>query len=147
MAKKITKKMTLNESLRQMAAVDQHIGTWKKDVSPEILITPEDARAVLQKDNGESVVLREAYVKGEVVYIPLWYPNHSKEKIIQVDLVDVRAADDIQISYDYVRDGWVIKQASVFEWDDDTPDEDWCDSKWIEVSFIKAWSQDKRNDK
>ena len=55
-----------------------------------------------------------------------------------MSLTDVRAADDIRISYDYDRDGWVIEQASIFEWDGD--DEE-CDEDWQEVAFVKAWAR------
>ena len=79
---------------------------------------------------------------GEVLMVTLWYPRNddSEVKAIEVDLMDVRAADSIRVEYDYERDGWVIKQASVFEWE--AGDEE-CDADWQEVAFIKSWGREK----
>lgn len=69
----------------------------------------------------------------------LFYPRTNPCDTVQIGLLDVRAADDIQVSYDFDRDGWMIKQASKWEWDyDDTE----CDSDWQEVAFVKAWARD-----
>jgi len=40
------------------------------------------------------------------------------------------------------RDGWVVKQAGIFEWpaDDKTMDAD-----WQEVAFIKSWAREGSN--
>ncbi|WP_417744794.1 hypothetical protein [Rosistilla oblonga] len=65
-------------------------------------------------------------------------------KRIQVGLTDVRAADDIRISYDFERDGWKIEQASVFEWE---AGDQVCDPCWKEVAFLQAWSQEKQSDR
>ena len=54
--------------------------------------------------------------------------------------MDVRAADNIRISYDYDRDGWVVEQSSIFEWD---ADDEECDEDWQEVAFVKAWEREK----
>ncbi len=71
------------------------------------------------------------------IQVNLEYPrSEDSPKFIRVDLVDVRAADAIRISYDFKRDGWVIEQASVFEWSGDDPE---CDMKWKEAAFCKAW--------
>jgi len=76
--------------------------------------------------------------------IDLEYPRcDDSPGAIRVSLMDVRAADDILVSYDFDRDGWVIKQASVFEWGDE--DDGSCDGDWQEVAFIKAWGRDPRN--
>lgn len=76
----------------------------------------------------------------KVMSVELFYPRTSPCDTIQIGLSDVRAADDIQVSYDFERDGWVIKQASIFEWD---IDDDVQDADWQEVAFIKAWARDK----
>jgi len=72
----------------------------------------------------------------------LWYPRLPESpSYILVGLIDVRAADDIRISYDFDRDGWRIEQATVFEWDGEADD---CgDPGWLEVAFIKAWASQK----
>lgn len=79
-------------------------------------------------------------VIGKYCRIELWYPRISDIKAVHVGLSDVRAADDVRIEFDYARDGWSIKQASIFQWE--TPDEI-CDSDWQEVSFIQAWGRKK----
>lgn len=81
-----------------------------------------------------------AYVCGNVFVADLWYPRVEREPVdtVEVGLVDVRAADSIRISYDYERDGYSIKQASVFEWE---PDDDELDEDWQEVAFVEAWGR------
>lgn len=66
------------------------------------------------------------------------FPRNNVIKKIEIGLMDVRSADSIQIEYDFVRDGWIIKQASKFQWESDDPV---CDPDWKEVSFIKAWER------
>lgn len=74
----------------------------------------------------------------------LYYPRHDNVNKIEIDLCDVRAADGLQIVYDFERDGWVIKQAQFFEWaTDDDYDRD--GNGWIEVAFIQAWAQRKEH--
>lgn len=71
----------------------------------------------------------------------LMYPRvDDRPNAIQVALMDVRAADDIRITYDFERDGWVVMQASIFEWD---ADDDECDADWQEVAFVKAWARER----
>ncbi len=69
----------------------------------------------------------------------LFYPRTSKDakdKAVQVALFDVRAADDLRVTYDFDRDGWVIWQASVFKW---VSEDEECDPKWKEAAFCRAW--------
>lgn len=81
--------------------------------------------------------------RGSCIDVEFWYPTlEGHVTHIQVGLIDVRAADDIRIHYDFDRDGYVIEQASVFEWDAD--DDDVGDPGWKEVAFIKAWAQQVR---
>lgn len=88
-------------------------------------------------------ILKEAKQYGDALHIDLWYPRVEDNPIkkIVVGLMDVRAADDIRISYDFERDGWKIEQASTFEW---SGDDDVCDPDWQEVAFIKAWAREKQ---
>jgi len=82
--------------------------------------------------------LWDAERRDDVIHVDLAYPRSDGEaKCVQVGLMDVRAADDIRISYDFERDGWVIQQASKHgPWEaDETPDEG-----WTEVGFFKAWA-------
>ena len=80
------------------------------------------------------------------LHVALSYPRVKDTEIkkIVVDLVDVRAADGIRISYDFKRDGWKIEQASTFEWDGE---DDVCDPDWQEVAFVKAWGREKKKAK
>lgn len=78
----------------------------------------------------------EAPPKVDVVSVDLWYPRiEGNCHTVEVGLCDVRAADDIRLTYDFERDGWTISQKSGvehdgwFEWD----------GAWVEVAFIKAW--------
>ena len=91
----------------------------------------------------KNIVTKEAYRQEDTVRIDLWYPriddNASK---IQIGLMDTRAADDIRISYDFVRDGWKIEQASICEWD---KNDKVCDPGWKEVAFVRAWASSKKN--
>jgi hypothetical protein len=72
--------------------------------------------------------------------VELSYPrlDTSHIKGIDIELTDVRAADGIRVSYDFERDGWVIKQASVFDW---PIDEGVFDQDWQEVAFVQAWAR------
>ena len=76
-----------------------------------------------------------------IIFIELEYPRieENKDKV-QIGLVDVRAVDDILIEYDFERDGWMIKQASKFEWE---INDKVCDPDWKEVVFIHAWDMEK----
>lgn len=80
--------------------------------------------------------------KKNVLMIDLCYPRQGDDRptTIEVGLSEVRAADSVQISYDFSRDGWSIKQASTFGWDyDDTK----MDADWREVAFVQAWARKK----
>lgn len=82
--------------------------------------------------------------RGDELWIPLSYPQIRTIKKFVIELSDTRAADPIRISYDFERDGWVVEQASVFEWDgDDTV----CDPGWREVAFVKAWQFEEKEEK
>lgn len=77
-----------------------------------------------------------------------FYPDitgNAKPVYLTVGLLHVRAADDIRIHYDGVRDGWVIEQSGRFEWSDDDPPEE-QNPDWQEVAFVQAWARDKRKE-
>jgi len=73
---------------------------------------------------------------------PNIYQNEQKSHII-LGMCSVRASDEIRISYDSKRDGWVIEQASIFEWD---ANDEICDPDWQEVAFIQAWGREKKDE-
>lgn len=67
----------------------------------------------------------------------LWYPRSNERKHVTIELIDVRAADDLRIEYDFDRDGYVIKQQ---RWAGCTkPFESLDYEEWVEVAFIEAW--------
>jgi hypothetical protein len=76
------------------------------------------------------------YIDGGTVHAELWYPrNAGNPTEIRVGLVDVRAADDIVIRYDFDRDGWAVFQ-------DESRETDWgfeTVRELVEVAFIPAW--------
>ena len=80
----------------------------------------------------------------DAIYVEMEYPRNkdSTKKRVRVGLLDVRAADDILIEYDFDRDGYVIKQASVFAWD---IDDEVMDADWQEVAFIQAWAREDKS--
>jgi len=76
-------------------------------------------------------------------HINLWYPRNTKlpraddqPASIRVGLMDVRAADYLIIDYDFDRDGYRVRMATVHEWE---PDDPVMDPKLVEVAFIPAW--------
>lgn len=70
------------------------------------------------------------------VRVDLWYPRQgATPDTVRVGLVDVRAADDLLISYDFDRDGWVIRMPTVHSW----PSGEEPDEHPVEVAFIPAW--------
>lgn len=48
--------------------------------------------------------------------VELWYPREpDSAKTLLIGLCDVRAADDIYVSYDFERAGWSIKKRKTVE--------------------------------
>lgn len=74
-------------------------------------------------------------------HITLMYPNvpESKFRHVLVNQCSVRASDGIRMHYDYERDGFVIEQASKWQWD---VDDEACDPDWQEVAFVESWARD-----
>jgi len=75
---------------------------------------------------------------GETRTVDIWYPLRSPESCVEISLVDIRASDGIRVSYDFDRDGWVIKQP--------TTNVDGEQTGWQEVAFAKSWQLEKTND-
>lgn len=78
------------------------------------------------------------FIRNNVLSVELYYPRNSPVKIVEIGLTDVRAADSIRVKYDFERDGWVIEQASIFEWEGD---DDELEADWQEVAFVEAWGR------
>ena len=108
---------------------------------------PIDEHDAGPRATGGGVMCRiEAKINPHAV-IEWMYPEindrRRDQSTITIDLYHVRAADGIRIKYDGERDGWVIEQASIFEWD---CDDEVMDSDWQEVAFVKAWARAKDMD-
>jgi hypothetical protein len=89
-----------------------------------------------EKVHGDHVIVRQ---QDRRISVALCYPDVEQNiNAVEIELVDVRAADSILVSYDKGRDGWSIKQASKFEWE---PGDEVCDPDWQEVAFIQAWAR------
>ena len=76
----------------------------------------------------------EARLAQPPLYVELSYPRvKGQPNEILVSLIDVRAAGDILIRYDFDRDGWSILRDSFPEkpWEDHVED-------WQEAAFVKA---------
>lgn len=117
----------------------------------------EERRVIKTTGNNQSQVdidnqsgtIFDIRTHGHVANVSFWYPRvEGKHKIsaLQVGLVDVRASDDIQISYDFERDGWKIEQEYCCE-DSNNCSVEMCPCcnadlehpGWKEVAFIQAW--------
>ena len=91
-------------------------------------------------------VLRETVCDGVVTEVPLWYPNAPIEgahSVVQLELMHTRAADELRVSYDFKRDGWVVQQP-VWKINESEPPtcgkyQTYIDS-WKEVGFFEAWA-------
>lgn len=68
-----------------------------------------------------------------VKQVDLYYPGTGTEPdvvdAIQIELMHVRAARDIRVTYDFERDGWVVSAHVDPE----------LEGEWVEKSFIPAW--------
>jgi len=96
--------------------------------------------------------LGDMHFSNNVLSVDLWYPRLETKPgdeprtpdhpvAVEVGLVDVRAADSIRIEFDFDRNGYVVKQASTFEWE---ADDEKQDPDWQEVSFVPAWGRERR---
>lgn len=78
--------------------------------------------------------------QGDLVTVELSYPRQEgNADTVEVEIECVRAADSIRITYDFERDGYVILQAGVFEWEADDKEQD---EEWREVAFVQAWASE-----
>jgi hypothetical protein len=76
-------------------------------------------------------------------HIEWMYPqiyDKENQSTLEISMCHTRAADSIRLKYDSERDGWIIEQASTFEWDANDTE---CDPDWQEVAFIQAWGREK----
>ncbi|MBW2106964.1 MAG: hypothetical protein JRI26_13340 [Deltaproteobacteria bacterium] len=66
------------------------------------------------KKAADTMTIQEAGLYNRELHIDLWYPDveTADVKMLTIGLMDVRASDDIRISYDKKRDGWKIEKLS-----------------------------------
>lgn len=76
----------------------------------------------------------------EVKRVELWYPRlPGHADTLEIGLVDVRAADEIYVRYDFERDGWVVLQhvhQEMLTWGDEIRQVTRIPQ---EVAFVPAW--------
>lgn len=77
------------------------------------------------------------------IAVELSYPRLPENPTrVRIELIDVRAADDLLIEYDFERDGWVIRQEPVVERG--------CflepAGEPQEVAFVEAWGLESSDD-
>lgn len=65
--------------------------------------------------------------------VGLFYPRCNPCQFIEVSLMDLRAADDVRLSFDFERNGWKIEQPT--KWAEGES----ADRGWTEVAFVPAW--------
>ncbi len=97
--------------------------------------------------NKFAMEIEDANEIGNDLHVDLHYPDYDRDKAkkLIIGLCSVRSADEIRVSYDFDRNGWVIEQATIFEWDWKT--ETVFDRGWKEVAFAPAWQFDTREEK
>jgi hypothetical protein len=72
--------------------------------------------------------------------VEIWYPRQRPdEAVIDITLIDVRAARNIRVTYDMDRDGWSIT-APNDPGDPDNP-QPIDEEIWSEVAFVPAWDE------
>lgn len=90
-------------------------------------------------------------VHGRELHVDLTYPPRDEveaEKLgtirhVVIDQESVRASDGIRVHYDYQRDGFVIEQASTFEWNSEEESNADNAEDWQEVAFVQSWARQK----
>ena len=64
------------------------------------------------------------------IVVEIWYPRNEEREIdhVRIELIDVRAANQLVVDYDFDRDGWRLQMPQEHD-----------DNALIEVGFIPAW--------
>lgn len=73
------------------------------------------------------------------IHVDLMYPrNDDGVSTVTVGLVDIRAADDLTIRYDFKRDGYSITREVTRDGDGFME----ATGEWREVAFVPAWTEE-----
>jgi len=106
-------------------------------VSPikrEVLVDSyEDGYAV--KRNNDTIAVELLYPPSDNE------PDNGHPRYVTVDMERTHATDGLRIWYSVNRNGWVIEQAQIFEFD---AKDQVCDPQWKEVSFINSWACERK---
>ena len=92
-------------------------------------------------DKGIGITEREDTIVAEFLY-----PTQNKIKFIEIGLCDVRATDNIRISFDFERSGWKIEQPYINEIDKGSY-VDAATNIWEEVGFFPNWNLEDKGTK
>jgi len=96
----------------------------------------------LRADDDGHKFNNEREIVSEDIHVDIWYPDRDRTPTITVGLMDVRAADDIIIEYDFEEDGYKIFM-------DRTVDAAWGSDVEKEkqlVAFIPSWNDVDHDD-
>ncbi len=73
----------------------------------------------------------------ETLCVDLMYPRSQNPKRVEIELVDVRAADSLTVEFEFERDGWVLRM------DRSRDRGSWMEviEEKVEVAFVPAWNE------
>lgn len=92
----------------------------------------------------ENIEITNQYGDENVIHVEIEYPKAEEHPIntVEIGLTCVRATDNIRITYDYERDGWVIlqpRETHPLEIDENGQKVYGLKTEWIEAAFCPAW--------
>ena len=88
----------------------------------------------------------DQYENKDTIIAEFFYPRNNPIKFIEVGLCDVRATDNIRISFDFERSGWKIEQPYI----DEIQKDGYIDAGtniWEEVGFFPNWNLEEKGKK
>ena len=83
----------------------------------------------------------DVYQGDNVVAVGLWYPLRNGVNTVEIDLVDVRAARGIRVTFSHARNEWVILQPILRDDDGDKV------NQWVEVGSYPAYHAEYEKEK
>ena len=88
-------------------------------------------------------ILRESRKHGREAHFDFSYPDTGEDKIcfFVIGLMDTRATDDIRISFDKDRNGWLIERRLPYRitGPKDVLSESVVKEGWIEAALLPSW--------
>lgn len=104
----------------------------------------KDSSLMIQQK--ENVTIAYEVEKESEFYVDLNYPRSGRFQEVVISLVDVRAADDITVRFDFDRDGWVISQPRDYYRQDKESSIYHVETEYIESYFAPAWKFELEED-